>query len=124
MMNEPELHPDLAVWATDLKSGRRNPKPTHPDDPHFGVHVAEAADRLERRHQVVATLAELRRRGSGLTQNQVADRWGRTQSRVSAVENDIASLEIGTLIDYVRALGGELNVTITVDDHSYSEQLV
>jgi hypothetical protein len=53
-----------------------------------------------------------------------SDRWGRTQSRVSAVETDISTLEIGTLIDYVRALGGELNLTITVDDHSYTEQVV
>jgi predicted XRE-type DNA-binding protein len=123
-MNESELHPDLAVWATNLDQGRRNATPRHPDDPDFPAHVAEAAQRLEQRHQVVATLAELRRKGSGLTQTQVADRWGRTQSRVSAVETDIATLEIGTLIDYVRALGGELNVTITVDDHSYTEQLV
>ena len=49
---------------------------------------------------------------------EVAQRWGRVQSRVSSLEADLTKIEVATLMDYVRALHGTLEVRITVDNHT------
>ncbi|GLW09933.1 hypothetical protein Misp01_50620 [Microtetraspora sp. NBRC 13810] len=59
-------------------------------------------------------LAELRTR-SGLTQRQVADRMAVRQERVSAIERgDVEALQLGTLIAYAKALGGQVDVHLEV----------
>jgi hypothetical protein len=43
---------------------------------------------------------------------------------VSSIEGaDITTIEIGTLVDYARALNGHVEVRVTVAGHTYIEQL-
>ena len=97
---------------------------THPDDPNFHERVADRSAKLRAEHQLVTTLAELCRKGAAITQTELARRWGRAQSRVSSLEADITRPEVSTLIEYVQALGGTLEIRVTVNDHTYIEHLV
>jgi predicted XRE-type DNA-binding protein len=94
----------------------------HPD-PAFDDLRDKASERLRIEHDVVATLGELRR-AAGFNQSEIAERWGRGQSQVSKVERAPDSVEIATLAGYVRALGGNLSITIEVGGHTYHEDLV
>jgi predicted XRE-type DNA-binding protein len=115
---------DPKAWLKDIDKGIVNAPHTHPGDPNFATRVKELTEQLRHEHHIVASLAELRKQGAALTQNEVAQRWGRVQSRVSSLEADISKIEVATLMDYVRALHGTLEVRITVDNHTYIEQLV
>jgi predicted XRE-type DNA-binding protein len=85
--------------------------------------VAERVTELRKEHQLVSSLGELRR-ATALTQTDVARNWGRSQSRVSSIEAaEIASIEIGTLVDYARAPNCHVEIRVTVADHTYIEQL-
>lgn len=95
---------------------------THPD-PDFPALLAAARQRTELEHAVVKSLGDLRR-AVGLTQIELGERWGRTQSFVSKIERDPASAEIETLVTYVRALGGRLTLTVEAGDHVFVEDLV
>ena len=95
---------------------------SHPD-PSFEELRDKASERLRIAHDVVATLGELRR-AAGFNQSEIAERWGRGQSQVSKVERAPDSVEIATLAGYVRALGGNLSITIEVGGHTYHEDLV
>ncbi|HVC69267.1 MAG TPA: helix-turn-helix domain-containing protein [Acidimicrobiales bacterium] len=95
---------------------------SHPD-PSFEELRDKASQRLRIEHDVVATLGELRR-AAGFNQSEIAERWGRGQSQVSKVERAPDSVEIATLAGYVRALGGNLSITIEVGGHTYHEDLV
>jgi predicted XRE-type DNA-binding protein len=95
---------------------------SHPD-PTFDELRDKASERLRIEHDVVATLGELRR-AAGFNQSEIAERWGRGQSQVSKVERAPDSVEIATLAGYVRALGGNLSITIEVGGHTYHEDLV
>ena len=65
-------------------------------------------------------LAEIRR-ASGATQVLIADLLDLDQSRVSRIESaDLSSMQLATLIDYVRAIDGKLTITITAGGHHYS----
>ena len=97
-------------------------KISHPD-PAFDELRDKASERLRIEHDVVATLGELRR-AAGFNQSEIAERWGRGQSQVSKVERAPDSVEIATLAGYVRALGGNLSITIEVGGHTYHEELV
>jgi predicted XRE-type DNA-binding protein len=97
-------------------------KISHPD-PAFEELRDKASERLRIEHDVVATLGELRR-AAGFNQSEIAERWGRGQSQVSKVERAPDSVEIATLAGYVRALGGNLSITIEVAGHTYHEDLV
>jgi hypothetical protein len=97
-------------------------KISHPD-PAFDELRDKASERLRIEHDVVATLGELRR-AAGFNQSEIAARWGRGQSQVSKVERAPDSVEIATLAGYVRALGGNLSITIEVGGHTYHEDLV
>jgi Helix-turn-helix domain len=112
------------TWLNNTDHGTVNTPPTHPGDPKFAERVTGLTDQLAREHHVVSSLAELRKHGAALTQTEVAQRWGRVQSRVSSLEADLTKIEVATLMDYVRALHGTLEVRITVDNHTYIEQLV
>ena len=95
----------------------------HPNDPNHHQHVAERTSELRQEQRLVTSLTELRR-ATALTQTDVAHNWGRSQSRVSSIEAaDIATIEIGTLVDYARALNGHVEIRVTVADHTYIEQL-
>lgn len=55
------------------------------------------------------------RKASGLTQSEVASRWGRSQSQVVRVEtSDPDTMHLKTLRSYVAALGGSCRVCIEV----------
>ena len=99
-----------------------NQEISHPD-PSFEELRDKASQRLRIEHDVVATLGELRR-AAGCNQSEIAERWGRGQSQVSKVERAPDSVEIATLAGYVRALGGNLSITIEVGGHTYHEDLV
>ncbi len=99
-----------------------NQEISHPD-PAFDELRDKASERLRIEHDVVATLGELRR-AAGFNQSEIAKRWGRGQSQVSKVERAPDSVEIATLAGYVRALGGNLSITIEVGGHTYHEDLV
>ncbi|GGQ02510.1 helix-turn-helix domain-containing protein [Streptosporangium pseudovulgare] len=63
-------------------------------------------------------LKELRK-ALGKTQAEVAAALGISQSRVSQIENgDIDTMELETLRAYAAALGGHVDVTISVGPHS------
>lgn len=111
------------IWLTDLDNGKTNAPLTHRRVPDFAEQVAERVNELRQEHQLVASLTELRR-ATSLTQSDVARKWGRSQSRVSSIEAaNISTIEIGTLVDYARALNGHVEIRVTVADHTYIEQL-
>ncbi|GHE45291.1 hypothetical protein GCM10017673_54250 [Streptosporangium violaceochromogenes] len=63
-------------------------------------------------------LKELRK-SLGKTQAEVAAALGISQSRVSQIENgDLDAMELETLRAYAAALGGRVEVTISVGPHS------
>jgi transcriptional regulator with XRE-family HTH domain len=95
---------------------------THPD-PEFDDLRQRTRARLELEHDVLESLSELRR-ATGVNQTEIAQRWGRGQSQVSKVERSPENVELATLAGYVRALGGQLTMTIEVAGHVYHEDLV
>lgn len=66
-------------------------------------------------HQIFRLRSVRKRRG--VTQVQLAQKMGVSQIRISQIENGkLESFELGTLIRYVEALGGELSITVRLDD--------
>lgn len=52
---------------------------------------------------------------AGLTQAQLAERWGRSQSAVARVENSpLASATLRTIVSYVVAVGGSCRLTVDI----------
>jgi predicted XRE-type DNA-binding protein len=99
-----------------------NPTIKHPS-PDFEALVERATERLNVEHELVTSLKQLRKR-LGLTQVDVAEKWGRKQSQVSKVERAPEGTELATLVGYVQALGGSISLTIEVDGHVYHEDLI
>ena len=65
-----------------------------------------------------ARLAEVRKQLE-MTQTQLAERMHVSQARVSAIENgDVEAAEVGTLRNYIAALGGKLEIVANFGDHS------
>ncbi|WP_131735955.1 helix-turn-helix domain-containing protein [Actinomadura roseirufa] len=63
-------------------------------------------------------LKELRK-AVGRTQAEVAQILGVSQSRISQIENgDLEAMELETLRAYAAALGGQVDVTVSVGPHS------
>lgn len=63
-------------------------------------------------------LKELRK-SVGKSQAEVAAALGVSQSRVSQIESgDLSAMELDTLRGYARALGGHLDITVSVGPHS------
>ena len=59
------------------------------------------------------------RRALGKTQREVAKMLGISQSRVSQIENGrVGIMELDTLRAYAEALGGRLDITISVGPHT------
>lgn len=94
-----------------------------PGNPGFHEAVMDAYTRRVAAHQVVTTLAELRR-AIGRTQVQVAQAWGRPQPKVSRLESDPSRAEVATLAEYVRAIGGHLCIEAEIDGETYRYDLV
>lgn len=64
-------------------------------------------------------LRELRQLRS-LTQAQLAQQLGVTQNRISKLERlDLEKVELQTIRSYVQALGGKLNLVVTLDGAEY-----
>jgi len=95
---------------------------THPD-PEFPALVDQSRERRRAEHEIVTSLAELRR-ATGLNQTELAERWGHRQPHVSKIESDPTHVELATLAGYVRALGGRLTITVEAGGHIYYEDLV
>lgn len=61
-------------------------------------------------------LAEIRK-GQGTSQEEVAEAMGVSQSRVSRIERgEIGRSELNTIKEYVRALGGKLEIVADFGD--------
>jgi hypothetical protein len=123
MSAEDTIEPTPEDWLTAIDDKFVVDKEISHPDPEFDALRDKASERLRIEHDVVATLGELRR-AAGFNQSEIAERWGRGQSQVSKVERAPDSVEIATLAGYVRALGGNLSITIEVGGHTYHEDLV
>jgi DNA-binding XRE family transcriptional regulator len=64
-----------------------------------------------------ARLADLRR-ATGLTQADVANHMGVSQSGVAAIESP-TDIRISTLARYLEAIGGHAELNVTFDDHTH-----
>jgi len=115
---------ELAAWSTQVAPDEwvRDQQWSHPDSA-FTEELAKARRQTEAAHAIVTSLAELRR-AVGLSQTELAERWGHTQSFVSRVERDVTNVEMATLVGYVKALGGRLTVTVEAGDRIFYEDLV
>ena len=82
-------------------------------------HIAEYKKRMLAEVRAYK-LAELRS-ASGLNQTAVAERIGVSQARVSQIESgDLEHTELCTLRAFVRALGGELEVSYKIGDERFT----
>lgn len=64
-------------------------------------------------------LAELRS-STGLNQEELSQRLGISQSRVSRIERgDLEKTELATLRAFVRALGGDIEVTVKLGEDRF-----
>lgn len=119
------------AWTADdwLDADVEDTTTLHPDTTwtHRGesIHDEVVAGRTRRDavHRVVTSLAELRR-AAGRTQVDIAEEWGRPQSKVSRLESDPTRAEIATLLGYVAAIGGHLTVEAEIDGETYRYELV
>lgn len=60
------------------------------------------------------------RKSRGLTQRKVAEEMHVSQPRVHEIEHgEVGRAGVDTLRSYIRALGGELQVTATIDGNTY-----
>lgn len=68
-------------------------------------------------------LKELRKQ-QGLTQQQLADKLGITQNRISKLEKlDLDRAELQTIRSYINALGGELSLLVEIDGNQHKIQI-
>jgi predicted XRE-type DNA-binding protein len=68
-------------------------------------------------------LKELRKQ-QGLTQQQLADKLGITQNRISKLEKlDLDRAELQTIRSYINALGGELSLVVEIDGNQHKIQI-
>ena len=115
--------PTPAEWVSAIDGGFVTDQPMEHPSRRFKTLRKKAHDRIALEHEIVSSLGELRRT-VGLNQTEVAARWGRGQSQVSKIERNPERAELATLASYVRALGGNITITIEVDDHIYYEELL
>lgn len=74
--------------------------------------VREEVQKLAASTRVVDELCRMRAR-AGLTQAQIADRIGCTQSRISKLEGSVdRDLSLGEIFDYVKASGSQISIGI------------
>ncbi|MBW8483074.1 helix-turn-helix transcriptional regulator [Actinomadura parmotrematis] len=88
-------------------------------NPELGAPERQAQARAELDAYVAGHHLKELRKAVGKTQAEVAQILGVTQARVSQIENgDPAAMELETLRAYARALGGHVDVTVSVGPHS------
>lgn len=115
--------PSPEEWIEELEGEpQESGSMSHPDQS-FQALKQNSRERIELEHEVMETLGDLRR-AAGYNQTQIADRWGRGQSQVSKVERAPQDVELGTLAGYVRALGGQLSITVKVGELQFHEELL
>jgi transcriptional regulator with XRE-family HTH domain len=74
--------------------------------------IREEVQKLAASTRVVDELCRMRTR-AGLTQAQIAERIGCTQSRISKMEGSIdRDLSLGEIFDYVKATGSQISIGI------------
>lgn len=96
-----------------VKRRRREIDP-EADDPDRRAAASSALDTFVAGHH----LAELRKT-VGMTQAEVAELLGVSQSRVSDIERGrAATIELATLRAYAQALGGVLDISVRIGPHS------
>jgi transcriptional regulator with XRE-family HTH domain len=67
-------------------------------------------------------LADLRR-AAGLSLEQVAERMGITKGRVNQIEARYPSVNYGTLLNYMQAIGAGIQFTVGTT-HAFADQLI
>lgn len=82
-------------------------------DPHDPAQQAAAQD-VDEFVDLIETLVRIRKQ-NGLTQTEVADRMGTTQSAVSDIENIAGDPHISTIQRYARAVQARVRFTVTRD---------
>jgi predicted XRE-type DNA-binding protein len=80
-------------------------------DPAIRQRITQTTAEREHRHELLTTLASIRQR-LGLTQDEVAAAWGRTQPQVSRLERDPTAAQVSTLISYLSALGAHAHLIV------------
>jgi transcriptional regulator with XRE-family HTH domain len=88
---------------------------------------SEFADGLERKLAERRIIKELmiRRAGYGLSQRDVAHRFGCTQSRISKLEAATdRELTLGELAKYAQAIGLHLRITLQPSDSDVTDQVI
>ena len=79
-------------------------------------HLAAEAERATAAYIQAYKLSEIRK-SRGRTQTQLAEAAGLTQARISQLESgDLPHTELGTLMAYIRALGGSVHVVAEFED--------
>lgn len=102
--------PNTRLW-TDIRRERHEQGRVDPEA------VARRRKQIQA-EQRAYRLAEVRKQRA-LTQRQIAEGMNVSQARVSNIERgQLARTELGTLQDYVQALGGSLKVVATFDDET------
>jgi transcriptional regulator with XRE-family HTH domain len=96
-----------------LPSGRRYKSvPALMNAQNTPAKVREKVQKLAASTRVVDELCRMRTR-AGLTQAQIADRIGCTQSRISKLEGSVdRDLSLGEIFDYVKASGSQISIGI------------
>ncbi len=124
MTTKNRADPTPEEWTSDIEDEFIENQGSSHHDPRFGdIKGIEPGLTWNWNMSVLESLSELRR-STGLNQTEIGERWGRGQSQVSKVERSPTNVELTTLMGYVRALGGQLTMTIEVDGHVYHEELV
>jgi DNA-binding XRE family transcriptional regulator len=91
----------------------------HRRHPELADPARQAAARAELDAYVAGYHLKELRKSLGKTQAEVAAALGVSQSRISQIENgDIEAMELETLRAYAAALGGRIDVTISVGPRS------
>ena len=92
-------------------------------DPTIKARIPHIAAEREHRHHLLVALATLRQ-SLGLTQDEVATAWGRTQPQVSRLERDPTAAQVSTLISYLAALGAHAHLIVERDGTTLDLELV
>ncbi len=92
-------------------------------DPVLRERIPQVAAEREHRHHLLVALATLRQ-SLGLTQDEVAIAWGRTQPQVSRLERDPTAAQVSTLISYLSALGAHAHLIVERDGKTLDLELI
>jgi transcriptional regulator with XRE-family HTH domain len=86
-----------------------------PEDPS----VRAAADDAQTHARVIETLVQVRK-DQAMTQSDVADRMGTTQSRVSNIERIGGDPRLSTLLRYARAVDAKVRMSVIAAPRGWS----